>query len=273
MITSKEVSKYANICGVRPQQIEKDYVISWILWGISNHELLRENLIFKGGTCLKKIHIKDYRYSEDMDFTLKDDTVSNNAIYTAFSAIFKGIATETNMKLSIMEDSKGVHQSSGSIKFHINYIGPLGGKGDHIKVDVTRGEKLEYGCLESKVFNDYSDLNEKEGYAVQSYDLKEVFIEKMVALMGRSVPRDLYDFIYLASIEGIDIHAVYVEFQKKAENKGHIASEFVEKTLNKENVFKRSWEENLRHQIKDLGEFKEAWREFNKQIRKIQGIK
>ena len=63
MIKPKEISRKANKEGVRPQQIEKDYIISWILWGIYNHDLLNDALIFKWGTCLKKIHIEDYRYS------------------------------------------------------------------------------------------------------------------------------------------------------------------------------------------------------------------
>ena len=63
MIQPREISKISNKVGVRPQQIEKDYVITWILWGISQNTFLKENLVFKGGTCIKKIHIADYRYS------------------------------------------------------------------------------------------------------------------------------------------------------------------------------------------------------------------
>lgn len=29
----------------------------------------RDNLIFKGGTCLRKCYFEDYRFSEDLDFT------------------------------------------------------------------------------------------------------------------------------------------------------------------------------------------------------------
>ncbi|MBA7551739.1 hypothetical protein ES705_44287 [subsurface metagenome] len=73
MIKPKEISKLANSEGVRQQQIEKDYIISWVLWGIYNNDTLKDALIFKGGTCLKKVHIEDYRYSEDMDFTINPD--------------------------------------------------------------------------------------------------------------------------------------------------------------------------------------------------------
>jgi predicted nucleotidyltransferase component of viral defense system len=75
MIKPGEVQKKANIAGVRDQQIEKDYVISWILWGISKHNQLSSAVVFKGGTVLKKVYFEDYRFSEDLDFTLlKNDS-------------------------------------------------------------------------------------------------------------------------------------------------------------------------------------------------------
>ena len=94
MIKPKELARRANREGVRQQQIEKDYIISWILWGISNNDLLKEALIFKGGTCIKKIHIEDYRYSEDMDFTLNPEKVEgiiNYDIYSALKRVFDEI--------------------------------------------------------------------------------------------------------------------------------------------------------------------------------------
>lgn len=54
MIKPKEINRKANEEGVRQQQIEKDYINSWILWGIYNNDLLKDALIFKGGTCMKK---------------------------------------------------------------------------------------------------------------------------------------------------------------------------------------------------------------------------
>jgi len=63
MIKPQELNKIAGKTGVRQQQIEKDYIISWVLWGIYNHNKLKDALIFKGGTCIKKVHIEDYRFS------------------------------------------------------------------------------------------------------------------------------------------------------------------------------------------------------------------
>ena len=49
--------------------LERDYSLSWFLVGLSATSL-REKLAFKGGTALKKYYFGDYRFSEDLDFTL-----------------------------------------------------------------------------------------------------------------------------------------------------------------------------------------------------------
>lgn len=55
--------------GMGWEVLERDYVLSWILAGISRHGQLRETLVFKGGTALKKCYFGDYRFSEDLDFS------------------------------------------------------------------------------------------------------------------------------------------------------------------------------------------------------------
>src|SRR4030042_1843958 len=55
--------------GLPWEVLERDYLLSWILAGISRVDALRESLVFKGGTALKKCYFGDYRYSEDLDFS------------------------------------------------------------------------------------------------------------------------------------------------------------------------------------------------------------
>jgi predicted nucleotidyltransferase component of viral defense system len=275
MIKPQEISKIASREGVRPQQIEKDYIISWVLWGIYNHGILKDALIFKGGTCIKKIFIEDYRYSEDIDFTLDpslEKTLSDEDIYNAFNEIFVSLKEAANIDLSIPEDSKEVHES-GSLKFFIDYIGPLGGKSDHIKTDIGKGEKLEFEVVKKTMLNDYSDLEAEGEVTILSYSLEEIVIEKMAALMGRTIPRDIYDFEYLTNAEGIELQDVFIEFQQKAEHKGQDPKEFVQKVTAKEKIFEKAWTENLSHQIKDLRKFKDVWRDFNKQLRQFEKCK
>jgi hypothetical protein len=53
--------------------IEKNYVLGWILKGVSACSI-GDNLIFKGGTALSKVYYPlDGRISEDLDFTIVDD--------------------------------------------------------------------------------------------------------------------------------------------------------------------------------------------------------
>ena len=49
--------------------IERDYVLAWFLTGLAGHPL-RDVLAFKGGTALRRCWFADYRFSEDLDFTL-----------------------------------------------------------------------------------------------------------------------------------------------------------------------------------------------------------
>lgn len=55
MVIKKEVIDVANLCGLRPHLIEKDYVLGWVLTGIYHHTLLKNSWIFKGGTSFHKL--------------------------------------------------------------------------------------------------------------------------------------------------------------------------------------------------------------------------
>jgi len=66
---------------------------------------------------------------------------------------------------------------------------------------------------------------------------------------------------------------VFYEFERKAEHKGHNPSEFIEKITGKKKTFENAWKDNLSHQIKKLSKFKDIWRNFNKQLRKLEKIK
>lgn len=52
-----------------PAQVEQDLLLSRVLIEIYNDDFLRDELVFRGGTCLHKLHLASpRRYSEDLDF-------------------------------------------------------------------------------------------------------------------------------------------------------------------------------------------------------------
>ena len=265
MILQKEISAAAAKNCLKDTQVEKDYVLSWILLGISQNDLLSANLVFKGGTVLKKIYFPDYRFSEDLDFTLLNNDISNDDLLKEFEKVYAFVKEEANIVFQFKESNTHI---SGSIAFYINYIGPLQGNinSRDVKIDITRGEILEYEIEKRQVFITYSDLPE-ESFILQCYSLQEVLIEKMAALMGRTEPRDLYDFWYLTEFEGMKVKDYKPEFERKAKNKGHDPAKFEEKVLGKERNLKQGWQRKLEDQIYELPDFEEVFRESKRQFK------
>lgn len=260
MIEPREVNRIATENKVSDRQIEKDYILSWVLFAISKNEILRKALVFKGGTVLKKAYINDYRFSEDLDFTLLDEGITNGQINDEFKRLFEFIREEANIEMQIDEKKWTIHET-GSPQFYIDYVGPLRGNmgSRDLKIDITRGEILITEVESKSIFRTYSDLEEE--FKLQCYSLSEVLIEKMAALMGRTEPRDLYDFWYLTKVEGIDTSEHSVHFRSKAKRKNQDPEKFTEKVLSKEAALKRDWNKKLSSQIHDLPKYDEVFRE------------
>src|SRR5690554_6846909 len=70
MILQKEVTQKAQEWEVPPDTVDKDYVLGHFLSVFVEH--YKNDLVFKGGTCLRKCYIENYRFSEDLDFTALD---------------------------------------------------------------------------------------------------------------------------------------------------------------------------------------------------------
>ncbi|MCD4664292.1 MAG: nucleotidyl transferase AbiEii/AbiGii toxin family protein, partial [Bacteroidales bacterium] len=174
MIKPGEIQKKAREVGVRDQQIEKDYVLSWILQGIAQHAKLSKAIVFKGGTVLRKVYFKDYRFSEDLDFTLLKDEITNKQIFQWFNEVFEFIREEANIALEIIDNNE---HEDGGINFYISYIGPLGGLGANkrVKVDISRSEHLESEPIIKDVILVYSDHEE---HKLLCYSLEEMLVEK-----------------------------------------------------------------------------------------------
>ena len=119
MIKPSEIQNKARAVVVRDQQIEKDYILSWILQGVAGHENLAKALVFKGGTVLKKAYFKDYRFSEDLDFSLLNDEIIDGHIFQWFEEIFVYIQEEANIPLGIIDTNE---YEDGGINFDISCL-------------------------------------------------------------------------------------------------------------------------------------------------------
>lgn len=100
--------------------LERDYCLAWFLFGLA-HSTLRESLVFKGGTALRRCHFADYRFSEDLDFTLTDE-ISLEKVLEEFGAIFSWVKSETGIEFDHVRQEESTDNTH---TFYISYLGPL----------------------------------------------------------------------------------------------------------------------------------------------------
>lgn len=74
MTGKAEIPGIAQALRLSPQIVEKDYAPGQALAGIFAHRELKDSRIFKGGTCLINCYFETFRFSEDPDFTLLNET-------------------------------------------------------------------------------------------------------------------------------------------------------------------------------------------------------
>lgn len=266
MISIGEIQKKALQLGVRDNQIEKDYILSWILYALSKHKNLSKALAFKGGTLLKKVYFENYRFSEDLDFTLLSNDLNYEQIYSGLQTIIDYAFEVAGIPLEILNVKES---SKKNVSFNIGYVGPLGGvkAKKKIKVDISMNEKLFFSPQLLKVFLNYSDQKRSQ---LLCYTLEEVLIEKLLCVMQRMHARDLYDIWYLLEIHGINVIFYLKEFKTKCQIKGMNSKDFHKKLDQKMPKYKASWEKSLSSQLKLLPEFTKVAREIMRHLSKLQ---
>lgn len=270
MIPKYEVIELATQANLQTHVIEKDYVLGWLLAGIDQHALLREQWVFKGGTCLKKCYFETYRFSEDLDFTLRDASHINvEFLLETFAEVAEWIYEQSGieipsdrMKFEIYTNPRGVQSCQG----RVYYKGPATYSGKHsmprIKLDLTADEVVVEEPVSIPVRHNYSDFPEG-GINIQSYSYAEVFAEKIRALKERTRPRDLYDVINFfrrpESREVVD--DVRTVLTKKCEFKSITFPILADLDPHKE-ACAAGWEDQLGHQLQALPPFEAFWGEL-----------
>ena len=146
MIDAREIQDFAGQLSLRPEVIEKDYVLGWLLAGIDHHPELAASWVFKGGTCLKKVYFETYRFSEDLDFTLTAaDHLDESFLVASLSAISEWIYDQCGIEIpadqlrfNVYENKRGGLSAEG----RVYYRGPSMRRRSlsRVKLDLTVDE-------------------------------------------------------------------------------------------------------------------------------------
>ncbi len=143
------------------------------------HFRVERGWIFKGGTCLKKCFFETYRFSEDLDFTLRNsEHLGADFLKGAFSEIGEWIYDQTGIEIpadkqefDIYENPRGQFSCQGKISCK----GPVSSTHalPRIKLDLTADERIVLPPVHVQIFHTYSDAPE-DGIEVLAYDYTDL---------------------------------------------------------------------------------------------------
>jgi hypothetical protein len=271
MIAQRNISIISNQLSMKgakrvPESvIERDYVLAWLLTGLANHSL-REILIFKGGTALRRCWIDHYRFSEDLDFTLTKP-VEFSKILLGLNEIFQLIFRECGLKIEFDRVDKASHRNSHT--FYLKYQGPLPAPND-VKVDITINEVFCFDTKSRPIFQTYVEYEDlPQGPMLNVYALEEIVIEKISALSdrARNEPRDLYDLWHLLGEHSIVLQELRPELERKLAYRNRLVNGVEQAIALKSDRLKRLWVSRLAHQMSDLPKFDGVFRDVMRAIR------
>lgn len=263
MIPEAELRRLAGAWSADVTVVERDYALSWMLEGLYRRPELAERLVFKGGTALRKCYFPDYRFSADLDFTLRASQPGPK-LRSEIEAACSIAAEEAGLLLGLV-DFRTVRDVAGEEAYQarVEYTGPLGRLGidqPRIRLDLTAFERLVLPPEHRPVHHPYSDADSLN-LSLAVYPLGEMLAEKLRAMLRRSRARDLYDVWRLMTLysEALDLGQVMRVLSEKARYKDLTFSN-VDDFLTPENreAWSLSWEASLRRQVAVLDEYDEV---------------
>ncbi|MBI5064843.1 nucleotidyl transferase AbiEii/AbiGii toxin family protein [Candidatus Woesearchaeota archaeon] len=186
MITRTQLEQIGRLKGINLGNTEKDYLLDIALLSISRH--IKNELIFKGGTCLYKFH-KLTRFSEDLDFSANQKIDIDDLIKKVLRD-FENFGIKAHLKKKL--------EPFDTVLTTLELEGPLfiGTKQSHASIGIDIN-------LKSKTFLEpelktyapiYQDIPD---VTLLCMNPEEIFAEKIRALLTRKKARDLFDLHFL----------------------------------------------------------------------------
>lgn len=255
MLTRHAITKRAEDDQVDAAVVERDYVLAHIVAQLSHATLSGGGrLVFKGGTALRFVHIENYRYSADLDFTIIDS--SEEAALAALDAVLE--MAIAHAELPHLERSEG--SSPG-----IEYVGPLGsGRSRRIKLDLATDEYVA-SVTQMAMGDVWPDLPTPIPFDV--YPIEEIGAEKLRCVIQRVQCRDMYDLYRLSNDVGIDLSAIRPLFDDKCRAKGIDPGIFAERFGDRVDRYRQRWDTEMSEHIAEFPRFDDVERIVRRHLR------
>lgn len=268
--------------------LERDYLLSWLLAAIGDYEPLRETLVFKGGTALKKCDFGDYRFSEDLDFSgLAGVPVGQNmesAIDVICHNAVKMIDEYAPVQIQWERYTEKNPHPGGQEAFAIRAQLPWQRQPQaRALVEVAVDEKVLCTPCRRAVVHDYGEPIEAQ---LQVYTLEEIIAEKLRAILqhqekleergwARSRARDYYDVwrILGAYQDQLSLAGFRALLQKKCQVRNvtfEVADDFFKEQML--SYVERTWDQWLGNLVPELPTFETVTSQLRPQIESMLRI-
>jgi predicted nucleotidyltransferase component of viral defense system len=194
--------------GFPARLIEKDYFCSVVL----EHLATLDRLVFKGGTCLAKVHAAFYRLSEDLDYAIPMPLAATRQQRSAETAALKrslAALPDRRPALRLVEPLTGANESTQYLG-RFGYTSLLSKRDESIAVEISLREPLVEAATVATAATVLQDPVTGAPMApplpVACISLREAYAEKLrAALTRRDVAiRDFFDLDYAVREIGLD---------------------------------------------------------------------
>jgi len=271
MIAREEIYQKASEGKVDPNIIEKDYHLGIVLKTISENPKTK-NWIFRGGTALKKCYFPDYRFSEDLDFTLIDRIFKDEK---GFEEIIREICQKANQDFgtsleffNITKEREEYGEEAFKGLLHFQSVKGI----SKIKIDLSFVDKIFITPVKKNIYHQYSDDFIFKKPNIKTVRLEEIIVDKLMAVSFiRTYPRnrDLFDIWYILKNKDLDLKLIRKIFDEKCDYR-KIDKELIHQINQKHlNQFKKYWQAQLSALVKDLPDFDEITKTIISDIKNI----
>ncbi len=261
MISEATIKSLARRQGIDPAVVDRDHALGVVLWAMDSQDSL-QGWVFKGGTCLRKCHFGDYRFSEDLDFTV----IGRLSVASAQEAIASCASAAASQGIQLVFDEVHVEVMNDdygreSVEIKVPYRGALRmGSAQNVQLHLSADEELAFEPVTRSLLHPYEDAPALE-CRIRSYALEEVLAEKLRAAAGQrrhAVARDIYD---IASVvrRGADAEAALSALPRKAAYKGVDLSGAAARFRAREHEYAASWDRTLEYLVVDDLSFGDAF--------------
>jgi len=190
-----------------PRLIEKDYFCTLLLGYLSAAD---GSLVFKGGTCLAKVHAGFYRLSEDLDFVISTPYSASRSERRRMAVGLKGAVSRLSEKMSvfrIVESLTGANNSTQYVAV-VGYTSLISPQEETIRIEAGLREPLLtpilLGEARTLLLNPVSGKPLVPAMLVPCLSWSEAMAEKLRAALSRreAAIRDFYDVDYAVRKRG-----------------------------------------------------------------------